>query len=242
MLTTSVATTMGNFINLNEQMNTSTNSLSYTFLFQEPNFKSIQVSSSGYTTISMDGCMAIGNQAGDPLLPVKLVSLLLPPKKAVSSINVVGTPVEIESNVNLLEKPIFPYQRSVPIGSNEPQEFEINSNIYSSDSAFPSEIYTDYELGYSHGFAIINFGLNPIQYNPSKGTLVYYPEMTVTINLKDTDYVNQFFSNNPDDETYVKTLVLNPDVTDFYHTTQLPTLEYPGGLCNPSSYHNTKRT
>jgi len=238
MLTTSVSATMGNFINLNEQMNTSTNSLRYTLLFQEPNFKSIQLRSSEYTTISIDGCMAIGKQVGDPLLPVKLVSLLLPPKKAVSSINVVGTPVLIESNVNLLEKPIFPYQRSVPIGSNEPQEFEINSNIYSSDSEFPSATYTDYELGYSHGFAIINFGLNPIQYNPVSGNLVYYPEMTVTINLKDTNYVNQFFSNNPDDEAYVKTLVLNPDVTDLYHMTQLPTFEYPGGLCNPSDNYD----
>ena len=238
MLTTSVAAVMGTSIKNDSQMNTNVNNLSYTFLFKEPSFKSIQASSSEYTTISMDGCMAIGKQAGEPLVPVKLITLLLPPKKAVASITVVGTPIAIESNMNLLEKPVFPYQKSVPIGSNEPQEFVINSDIYSSDSVFPSATYTDYEIGYSHGYAIINFGLNPMQYNPSEGTLVYYPEMTVNINLKDTDYVNQFFSNNLDDEAYVKTLVSNPDITDLYHTTELPTLDYPGGLCDPSGNYD----
>src|SRR4030042_503502 len=43
------------------------------------------------------------------------------------------------------------------------QEFEINSNIYSSDEPFPSTILSDYSIGYSHGYAILSFGLNPIQ-------------------------------------------------------------------------------
>ncbi|MCX6667843.1 MAG: hypothetical protein NTV74_06390 [Euryarchaeota archaeon] len=235
MVTTSMATAMIS-LRTDRQTNPIVNNLSYTFLFKEPSFKSIQASGSGYTEISMQGCMAIGKQAGEPLVPVKLITLLLPPKKAVASINVVGTPIEIESNINFLEKPVFPYQKPVPIGSNEPQEFIINKDVYSSAASYPSAVYTDYHIGYSHGYAILDFGLNPMQYTPKDGTLVYYPEMTVTINLKDTDYVTQFFSNNPSDETYVKTLVSNPDLTQLYQTSDVPTFEYPGGLCDPSQH------
>ena len=92
--------------------------LSYTIHLKEPTFGSTQLASSEYTTVYMEGCLNIGEQAGDPLVPVKTVTLLLPPKKAMTSINVVGTPVSINPcDIDLKEKPILPYQKSIPIGS-----------------------------------------------------------------------------------------------------------------------------
>jgi len=236
MLSTSVATTMGNFVNTDEQMNT--NSLSYTFLFKEPVFKSIQQDNSEYTLIDVQGCLAVGKQAGEPQIPIKVISLLLPPKKTIGSINVEGTPVQIQTPVNLLEKPIFPYQNSVPFGYEATQEFEINSNIYSSDEPFPSTILSDYSIGYSHGYAILSFGLNPIQYTPSEGTIVFYPELAVTINLIDNGYVNQLFRDNSEDEEWVENLVSNPEINSQYESLDLPTFGYPGGLCDPSQSYD----
>jgi hypothetical protein len=236
MITTSMATAMIS-LKTDRQTNPIANDLSYTFLFKEPSFNSIKAAGSDYTTINMPGCLDVGKQGGDPLIPAKIITLLLPPKKEVVSINVVGTPVPINpSGIDLKEKPILPYQKPIPIGSNEQQEFIKNINIYSSNEPYPSSIYSDYHIGYSHGYAILDFGLNPMQYNPKDGTLVYYPEMTVTINLKDTGYVNQFFSNNPSDEAYVKTLVSNPNIANLYQAADLPTFEYPGGLCDPSQH------
>ena len=71
-----------------------------------------------------------------------------------------------------------------------------------------------------------------------KGTLVYYPKMTVTITLTDDDTPNQFFSNKSSDETYVKSLVSNPDIADRYLTADLPILEYQGGLCDPGGNYD----
>jgi hypothetical protein len=238
MLTTSVATTMGNFINTNEQRSANLNSLSYTFLFKEPVFKSMQLDSSEYTLIDIQGCMAAGTQAGEPQIPKKFISLLLPPKKTVSSINVVGEPVQILAPIDLIEKPIFPYQNPVPFGYEATQEFVINSNIYSSSNPYPSTIYTDYSIGYSHGYAILDLGLNPVQYTPSQGTITFYSELTVTINLANTDYINPLFQNNPEDESWVKKLVYNPELTDLYESLQIPTFEYPGGLCSPSESYD----
>ena len=192
MLSTSVATTLGNFINSDEN---NSNSLSYTFLFKEPVFKSIHQDSSEYTLIDIQGCMAVSSQAGEPQIPIKTITLLLPPKKTVSSINVVGTPVQIQSPINLIEKPVFPYQNSVPFGIDITHEFQINSNIYSSNNPYPSNTFSDYNIGYSHGYAILNFGLNPLQYTPSQGTIIFYPEITVTINLEDNDYTGRVGSS-----------------------------------------------
>jgi len=172
-------------------------------------------------------------------MPVKMVQLLLPPKKTVSHINVIGTPVTFKLGNVDLEKPVFPQQQSIPIGSDQVPEFTINSNVYSSDINYPSTTYSDYTVGYSHGYAILSFSLNPMQYNPVEGTLIYYPKMTVTITLQNEN-ANQFYSNNPSDEVYVKTLVSNPEVASLYNeNTGRPTFdEYPGGLCSPSQHYD----
>ncbi|UCD12958.1 MAG: hypothetical protein JSW60_05165, partial [Thermoplasmatales archaeon] len=208
-------------------------SISYSFTFIEPSLQTVEADNSYYTNINMPGCLAIGKQAGVPTVPIKFIKLLLPPKKTVSNIDVVGTPVEIElGSIDLKESPIFPYQNPVPFGS-EPEEFIIDTALYASDSVYPSAIHEDYHIGYSRGYAILDVALNPVQYIPGEGRLFLYPELTVTIDLEETEYVNQFFRNNPEDEAWVKTLVWNPEIAESY-TTDIPTFGYAGGLCDPS--------
>jgi len=225
-------------LNLNKQM-TSSDSLSYTFEFSEPSFETTDVDNSEYTLVHMSGCMALGKGAGDPKLPVRFIKLLIPAKKSVKNVEVFGTPVEIElENIDLVETPIVPYQNPVPIGS-QPEDFDfvINSELYSSNVVYPSEIYENYNIGYSRGYAILDMPLKPMQYVPSKGEIMYYPEITVTLNLEDTDYVNPFYRNNPEDRVWVENLVWNPEVTEMY-TTDIPTFDYPGGLCDPSDHYD----
>jgi hypothetical protein len=239
MIMTSAAIPIGNSLQLNNQTMFTFNRMSYSFEFKEPSLQSKNVDGSDYTTISMPGCLAVGKQAGDPMMPVKTISLLLPPKTAISRISVIGTPVPVElSSVDLTERPIFPSQPSIPIGNDQLPEFTINTDVYSSDALYPSATYSDYSVGYSHGYAILSMSLYPLHYNPTQGTLVYYPKMTVTITLKADSSANQLFRNNPSDEAYVKTLVSNPDIASRYPMAGLPILEYPGGLCDPSDSYD----
>ncbi len=214
------------------------NSLNYTFMFLEPEFHTIAVSDSEYTNIDINGCMPMGKLAGEPMVPVKSVKLMLPPMKTVSNVNVVGDPIEVDlGNIDLNEKPVFPYQDYVPIGNSEPQEFKFDNSIYSSDSLYPSNIFEDYRIGYSHGYAIFDIAFNPIQYIPSEGKIFYYPELTLTIDLEDTQEVDEFFRNNDNDKEWVESIVINPEISEYY-TTVIPTVEYPGGLCDPSDNYN----
>jgi hypothetical protein len=212
---------------------TEKNTMSYSFLFQEPSFQTITADTSVYIRINMPGCTAIGRQAGEPSLPVKFIMLLLPPLKTVAAVRVVGTPVEIDlGGIDLKQTPVFPYQESVPIGSPEPQDFVINTELYASDALYPSVIQSGYHIGYCRGYAILDMALSPIQYIPDEGRLILYPELSVTIEFEDSREVNQLFRDNPHDKEWVETLVYNPEVTDFY-TADTATFGYPGGLCDP---------
>jgi hypothetical protein len=231
MVLTSAVTAVGSSQQLNASTLFQLDQMKYSFEFVAPTVQA-KSTNAAYTTVDLQGCLPVGKQAGDPMLPVKVVQLLLPPKKTVSSITILGTPVVVPlTNINLVDKPIFPQQPPIPIGE-APPAFMMNTNIYSSDALFPSTTFSNYQIGYSHGYGILSLNLNPMQYNPKQGTLVYYPEMTVTINLQTDNSANLLYRNNPADEAYVKTLVSNPGIAEYYSRANVPTMKYQGGLCD----------
>jgi len=61
--------------------------------------------------------------------------------------------------------------------------------------------------------------------------------MTVNIQLEDSSNANPFFRNDLNDEAWVENLVYNSDVTNMY-TSDIPTFDYPGGLCDPSDNYD----
>ncbi len=209
--------------------------LSYTFSFTEPSFHEKMVHDTVYTTIDMSGCMAIGERAGEPSMPVKFVKLLLPPMEKVKDISVFGVPVEIDTgDINLLEKPVLPYQNPVPIGSEPLEPFAFDTGVYSSLDNYPSSLYSEQHVGYCRGYAILSLALNPVHYVPGEGKLFYYPELTIDIKLEEKEQINQFYRNNLDDEEWVKNLVNNPEIASTYTGEGIGTFEYLNGLCDPS--------
>jgi len=249
LLTTSMATTTGNSFKTSDQkpitstieiprlqiLDDSTESLSYSFLFTEPSLKETKLHDSDYTKITMPGTMTIGKKAGAPAMPVKIVKLLLPPKKQVTNINVLGEPVEMKMNsIDLRQKPVIPYQKPIPVGSKVPRKIDFDNTIYTLSNQFPKKIYDDYSMGLCRGYTILSVALNPVQYLPSEGRLFCYPEITINIELEESNYNNQFYRDNQDDEEWVKKLVYNPEMTESYKYSGLSTLDYPGGICDPS--------
>jgi hypothetical protein len=143
-------------------MNSKDNRLTYSFAFKEPMLQSLTIEGAEYTTINMPGCLSIGKQVGEPSLPAKPISLLLPPQKTISRVTVTGTPETIDIGAfDLVSKPVFPYQPEVPFGYAPLQDFTMNSAVYSSDAYYPSAQYSTYSIGYSRGYTIATINLNP---------------------------------------------------------------------------------
>ena len=237
LVMTSAVTAIGTSLSLNGQTRVIPNELEYSFEFKQPSFQPININDATYTTTSLPGCLSIGMQAGDPTMPVKPITLLLPPMKTVSHITITGSPITITPSIDLTKKPILPYQPSIPLGSTQQPDFTINTNVYSSASLYPTARYSDSSVSYSRGYTILNINLNPLQYNPQQGKVVYYPKMTVHLTLK-AEPPNQFFRNNAEDAAWVKTLVSNPMIADLYDGTTMGTVDYPGGLCDPSGNYD----
>ena len=88
----------------------------------------------GYQQIGFEGCMQTA-LAGNPSLPYKSVSLMLPQGTEAESIEVqLSDFQEIEGMVNL-----FPYQPSRTMGDNETRDLVVNKAIYTSKSVYPTE-------------------------------------------------------------------------------------------------------
>jgi len=210
--------------------------LSYTFSLPEPKLVTTTVDNIDYSLIEMPYSIGVGNSHGAPTLPVQVISLLLPPMKTVKNVVVDGTKINVDlESYNLKEIPIFPYQEPVPTGDSQ-KEFAIDSNIYSKNELYPANIKKEYNIGYSHGYTIFDLSINPVKYNPVEGTLLYYSDIKVDIELKDTE-PNQFYRNCADDEAWVEKLVDNKEMTDTY-SSEIPIFGYDGGLCDPDDNYD----
>jgi hypothetical protein len=212
--------------------------MTYSFSFKEPNFKTLTVENDKFTSISMPGCISIGKEIGEPMLPIKSISILLPPMSTISSISVTGEPkvVSVEQ-IDLINSPIMPTQSDVPIGHEPLQDFTIDNTIYSSSNFYPEQQYINYSVGYSKGYTIASVSLNPMQYNPKLGVVHYFPQLTVNINLQ-SDSSNQLYRNRRDDQEWVEKLVINPEILQTYNDKSFPLSQYPGGLCNPNDQYD----
>jgi hypothetical protein len=210
--------------------------ISYNYKLPTPKLVTKNVNDARFTFIELSDSIGIGESHGAPMLPVQVFSLLIPPMKTVTNFKIDGKQLQMNlKDYNLIENPIFPYQDSVPFG-DAPKEFAINSNIYSRDALYPKNIEKEYHIGYSHGYTIFDISVNTVQYNPVKGTLFYYPEITINIQLEDAE-PNKFYRNNAEDESWVEKLVDNPKSTDAY-TSEIPIFGYDGGICDPDDNYD----
>jgi len=210
--------------------------LTYQFLFKEPTLSATRLDSRTFTQLHLTGAMNLGKDVGGPSIPVSFVKLALPPMTTVDTLTVSGPAAPVDTGTTLLDHPVTPFQKELPAGSDAPTTIAFNPSIYSLQTPYPQSPYDgSYDIGYCRGYAILSLPLMPVQYIPAQGTLLYHPQLTITITLKSAP-MNQFYRNSADDAAWVQSLVCNPDVVASYSTQGRATTEYPGGLCDPSQH------
>ena len=136
----------------------------------------IDLTDNGHRVV-LDQAMSTG-LTGDPRLPVWGMNLLLPPgEKAVSVTVEAGDPVSLGTGFE-----IAPVQRQYPLSFNGPVTPDApNAAVYGTDALFPSRFAAGFSTDFYRGHGIAAIALNPVRYNPVTGELVYYPNLTVTV-------------------------------------------------------------
>ncbi|MFO7678248.1 MAG: hypothetical protein R6V50_07705, partial [Thermoplasmatota archaeon] len=128
LLVFSTLSSVGNIVELDTEKQIDGNNLIYTFSFKEPTFEPISVDNIEFTKLNMQGCISIGRDIGLPMMPIKSISMLLPPMTTISAITVTGNPQTVKlGDIDLIRKPIMPMQADVPIGHDPLQEFSIDT-------------------------------------------------------------------------------------------------------------------
>ena len=148
--------------------------VSHTILVPRPNIEEAD----GFHRVTLDQAMSTG-KVGDPRLPVWGLNLLLPPGETAVSVNVEpGAPVSMGTGFNLP-----PVQRQYPLSFTGQIESDLpNPAVYEVDAFFPENPAADFRTDFYRGYGITAIAVNPVTYNPVTGELVYYPNITVTVN------------------------------------------------------------
>lgn len=198
----------------------------------------------GYNQVQFKDCMQTAI-AGNPTLPYKSVSLLLP-----YGFEAVSVDVELSDfqEVNLNAQ-IFPYQPSRPYSKPERMAFVKNEDVYSSKNIYPAENHGVVTTHYMNGHAFAFTAITPMQYEPSTGKVMYARTATVRVNLtaskKDcssmlwnTSYVNDRVMSLADNPEMLESYKLRGRDTNAYDLLIITGDDYVDGFEEYMEYYN----
>jgi len=152
---------------------------------------------------------------GEPVLPFKLVRLLIPQGKEVESVSIIpGNRTRLTGKFNV------EYGRTLlPTSVNAIVEDKANETIYSSADPFPGKLYSQESVQYMRGHGIFLLRLYPVEYLPKTGELYYYQEMILNVDLKNGGESSSFFRGLPEDVQAIQSIVDNPNARGTYRIT-----------------------
>ena len=204
-----------------EQRSDGSDQLVMTYSFEQPTTQKISIENTWYDEVSMPDVFITGNP-GEPCLPIKGSSLLLPQGSSVESITVVPGEKRIVGR-NCYVKPVGDI---VPV-SEQDQVLAptADAEIYSSDVEFPGTLFSSVGVYQFRGYSILVLELYPVQYNPVSGELWYYTDLTVDVSLSQDGHTSSTYRGLESDKQTVINKVDNPQVVSTYLPSEMSTMD-----------------
>jgi len=176
---------------------TKKNTMVTTYQFDEPKI----LQEKGYSLVEMKG-LAPTDSPGEPILPCKPVTLLLPQQCTVASIDVEGLDeIRIGEGYTLKvgEEPTST-DNQLTVSQNTIK----TNNPLDTISVFPTEPFVHIGTYTQRGYTYVLVNLLPVRYFPKTGEISYYKEMKLTITLTYTDEVNNFYRGLTKDREFTQ--------------------------------------
>ncbi|MFX1376803.1 MAG: C25 family cysteine peptidase, partial [Promethearchaeota archaeon] len=149
-------------------------------------------------------------QVGQPKIPFRTLKILLPYRKELQGIEIVGKGKQALEGTYRIE----PAQAQTPIGLPTDSAFTLDTAIYDSINPFPAEPYSIIGVYEFRGYNILILNLYPVSYIPKTSKISYYEEMKVLISLNDCIEENSLFRGKKKDEERVIEIVDNPQLIE----------------------------
>lgn len=136
-----------------------------------------------YDEVIMPGLEAY-RRIGQPVLPLRAGTVLLPQGKEIASINVVPVETRTVDGVYRLKPASQPYPLSqMPQTAEIPEE---DASTYSLDTPWPGMLYQYVTTQAKRGYQLASINLLPMQYTPAGGQLQWHPKMRLEVILTDS--------------------------------------------------------
>jgi len=192
------------------------NSLLLQFSFPPPTV----AEDSAFDSISILGLPQYG-APGEPVLPFKIVDVLIPRGKEVQQVHVTtGNRRMLEGRFNVAFG-----RTSMPISSNASVVDQPDENIYNSVNPYPGSLFSQMSEQYARGYEVLPLKFYPVQYIPGIGELYYFETMTVTVTLRETCKLSSLFRNSLEDNELILNIVSNPHEANTYTETMVGTTQ-----------------
>ncbi len=132
----------------------------------------------GYDKISINGAIDC-RVPGHPLLPTKLVRLLLPEEIEITGISVVNEQHEL-----LGEYTVLPCQSDLKTNGTDTEKWTPpDPEVYGSTSSYPEKRVEILDQGYLAGNHLVTLAVYPLEYFPQSRQLFLYTQMEIAVEL-----------------------------------------------------------
>jgi hypothetical protein len=146
---------------------------------------------------------------GEPLVPYRTASILLPQGAVLKDVKVKHRKPIVQDGFEL------PWGQPPCTFSDEPVKVGRNEKIYGSNNPYPSKVFEVVGVEYCKGFAILNVRLFPVQYMPKSGKVKFYEKLTVEVQFG-KKMKNKLYRGLKGDKKDVAGLIDNPEVMAAY--------------------------
>lgn len=150
------------------------------------------------------------NIPGEPALPSKIFSVLIPPGSKFISVEVIGKKIiPIKGNYVIKEAPTP--QPISDLDYSKVPEIPAKQEIYESNSEYPPEIITPGDSGQMRKYRVQQIIFTPFSYKPLSGELDLIEEVTLRINYKKQEEISEEILNDQVMDEEAKELFVNYD-------------------------------
>lgn len=172
---------------------------------------------------------------GEPLVPYRAASILLPEGAVLKDVKVKhGEPI-VQSGFDI------PWGNPPCTFSDTPVKVGRNEETYSSDNLYPNKVFEVIGVEYFRGFGILNVHLFPVQYKPKSQMVKFYRTMTVEVKFG-KGMKNKLYRGLKGDKKTVASMVDNPEVVGTYGDGPSPLQTYEYIIITNSTLASTFQT
>lgn len=169
-----------------------------------------------YRTVAMAGLSLIGNP-GDPQLPAKTISVILPPGSRVRGVKVISSDERLIAEDILL----YPAQNPTPRSQGQAAKFHPPSRVsYGTTGLWPQSKADLAPQGRMAGYEIAAVKAYPLRYDPLKKQLWFSGTMTVELEY-DLQALKTGIRQNQSWRPAVTSLVSNPGDLDRFYPSEI---------------------